>query len=158
MKNAHKIGAVAFALWGVVHILGAAAMLMTLSGDGGSAALAMLADSATDLPGATHPVVDALYAFHSWNLMWIGALVLVIAIRRNWKNDMAGYWYNLAIVAAADAGLLFTLILPGHMSFAAGSPGLVLFAVALVFSSMGYKVACDARDEARAAGLSPATA
>ena len=146
MKKAHRIGAIAFALWGLVHVLGGASMLMTLSSDGGSAALAMLADQAVsaDLPNPTHPVVDGLYAFHSWNLLWIGALVLVIAIRKNWHNDMQGYWINLIVVAAADAGLIFTLIVPGYMSWAAGSPGIVLFVLALVFSSMGYKQACDA--------------
>jgi len=146
MKHAHRIGAVAFILWGVVHILGGASMLFTLSSDGGSAALAMLADnvSVESLPAATHPVVDSLYAFHAWNLLWIGVLVSVIGIRKNWINDMGGYWLNVAVVAAADAGLIYFLILPGHMSFAAGSPGIILFAVALVFSSIGYKAACDA--------------
>lgn len=139
MKQAHKIGAVFYILWGLLHIVGAGGMLYTLNTEGGVAALAMLGSALPQavFPEQVDPVTSALYAFHSWNLLWMGALSLVVAIKLNWRNSRVGYWVNLVIVSAADLGLIATLIVPGYMAVTDGLAGPLLWIGALLFSTIG---------------------
>ncbi|MFQ6006858.1 MAG: hypothetical protein ACE5OQ_15310 [Woeseia sp.] len=76
-------------------------------------------------------------SFHSYNLIWLGLLAFVVAILLNWRNSVTGYWVNLAVVGADDFGLVWFLILPGHLAFGDAGLGPVLFVVALVFTSIG---------------------
>lgn len=139
MKQAHKIGAVFYVLWGLLHIVGAGSMLYALNAEGGAAALALLGSAlpATVFPDQVDPVTHALYAFHSYNLLWMGVLSLVLAIKLNWHNSRVGYWVNLAVVTAADVGLIATLIVPGYMAVTDGLAGPLLWIGAFVFSTIG---------------------
>jgi hypothetical protein len=51
-------------------------------------------------------VASSVFAFHAFNLMWLGLLAGLIAVRLNWYNVLAGYWLNVALVGFTDLGLL----------------------------------------------------
>jgi len=134
-----KTGAVCYALWGIVHVLGAAIQLAALRSRGGAGLTAMISTArpfdaqATVVPGAS----AAFMGMGAFNLLWIGALVTVVAVTLNWRNSRLGYWLNLGIVGATDAGLLWALLVPGIMAWSDGLVGLVLFAAALACSTLG---------------------
>ena len=153
MKATHKIGAVFYALWGLLHIAGGGLMFLQESG---ANVLAMVGTgNPAAIPSDTSPLVDAVLTYHSFNLAWIGAFVLVVAVLLNWKNDRVGYWINLAVVSIVDLGLLFTTVLPGHMALGTAIPGIVLWIPALVFSSLAYMRAH--RNQVLESRLNPAT-
>lgn len=141
-KHYHKIGAVSYMLWGLLHILGGLMLYLTLKNEGITSLLYMLG---TAVPKNLVPeiqsgsTVDGLAAFHAWNITCFGIISLLTAITLNWKNSRVGFWVNLGIVAAADLGLIFTLIVPGYMHLVDGLPGISLFFIALIFSTLGYK-------------------
>jgi hypothetical protein len=140
MKNyAHKVGAIFYILWGLLHIAGGAALLQQLSAEGVTGALASLGSAvpSAELPSISGGVVAAVLAFFAWNWLWIGLLVLVVGVTLNWKNNRLGYWLNLAVVSAADLGLIITLLIPGYMAVVDGMPGIVLWIPAAVFSTVG---------------------
>ena len=108
-----------------------------LAQDNGVNILAMIGTgNPADIPQDTTPLVDAVLTYHSFNLTWLGAFVLAVALLLNWKNDRVGYWINLAVVSSIDLGLLFTTVFPGHMAFSTAIPGVILWIPALVFSSL----------------------
>lgn len=136
---AARTGAVFYALWGLLHVMGGAVQLTTLNGEGG-AALTRMISSARPLTPEEAAVPSAAAAFMgmgAFNILWIGLLVTIIAVTMNWRNSRLGHWLNLGIVGATDLGLLVALLLPGTMAWSDGGLGLSLYAVALVASSLG---------------------
>jgi hypothetical protein len=135
----HKAGAVFYGLWGLLHIVGALALLLQLSA-GAGAVLATIgsATPAAEVPAMSGGLAEAVLAYYAWNLLWIGVLVTVVAVRFNWRNDPAGFWLNLVVVSAVDLGLVVTLVLPGHMALADGLMGIVLWLPAVFFSTWGF--------------------
>lgn len=133
---APKIGAVSYALWGLLHIWAGGLMLIadapTQLDYLSTASLPM-----EELPRELEALVHAGLSFHAYNLVWFGLLALVVAVLLNWRNSVTGYWVNLVVVGADDLGLLWFLILPGHLSFGEAGLGPVLFAIAFVFTSIG---------------------
>jgi hypothetical protein len=69
--------------------------------------------------------------------MWFGIFALLVGVLMNWRNSRLGYWLNFGIVGVADLGLFIFLISPGYMALADGSPGPVLWILALIFSTIG---------------------
>jgi len=136
---AHKIGAVFYILWGILHIAGGAVLFQQLAAEGATGALATLGSAvpAAGLPAISGGVTAAVLAFFAWNWIWIGLLVLVVGVRLNWKNSQVGYWLNLTVVGAADLGLIVTLLVPGHMALTDGWPGPLLLLLAAMFSTIG---------------------
>jgi hypothetical protein len=137
MKNyAHKIGAVFYVLWGILHIIGG---ISILAAESPNAQLAMFGTAvpADLLPANPGEVVHAALSFHAFNLAWFGVFALLVGVLMNWRNSRLGYWLNFGVVAVADIGLFIFLILPGHMALADGSPGPVLWILALIFSTIG---------------------
>ncbi len=141
-RHYHKIGAIAYMLWGLLHIVGGMMLYLTLKNEGITNLLYMLG---TAIPKhhvpeiASGSTVDGLAAFHAWNITGFGIISLLTAIMLNWKNNRTGYWMNLGVVATADLGLVFTLIIPGYMHLTDGLPGIILFLLALTFSTLGFK-------------------
>lgn len=84
MKNgtwAAKTGAVFYALWGVLHVVGAGMQLMVLGSHGGSGLASMIStarpfDATTQVPD----VAAAFMGMGSFNILWIGLLVTVVAV------------------------------------------------------------------------------
>lgn len=138
-RYAHRIGAVFFVLWGILHVAGGAALLQELSAGGVTGVLASLGSAvpAAELPAISGGVTAAVLAFFSFNWIWIGLVVLAVGARLNWVNSVAGYWLNLSVAGAADLGLLVFLLLPGYMAPADGWPGPLLWVLAAIFSTIG---------------------
>lgn len=135
----HKIGAVFYILWGLLHIIGGVALLQTLSSEGVKGVLATLGSAVptTELPVISGGVTGAVLAFFAFNWVWIGLLVLVAAVRLNWYNSKIGYWLNLAVAGAADLGLIVMLLAPGYMAISDGWAGPLLWLLAIIFSTTG---------------------
>lgn len=135
-KYAHKIGAIFYVLWGILHVIGGSAIL---TAESASAQLAMFGTAvpAEQLPPNPGEIVHAGLSFHAFNLAWLGILTLLVGVFLNWKNSRLGYWLNLGVVGAADIGLFIFLIIPGYMALADGFPGPLLWVLALVFSTIG---------------------
>jgi hypothetical protein len=134
-----RIGAVFFVLWGLAHVVGGAFQLVTLATEG-PGALTVLIASAHPAPADPYVVAAPAAAFMqmgAWTITWIGVFVTVVAIGLNWRNSPLGYAINMGVVGAADAGLVFAMLAPGHMSWSDGAVGLVLYAFAAVFATVG---------------------
>lgn len=135
-KHAHKIGAIFYVLWGILHVIGGGAIL---TAENVNAQLAMFGTAvpAEQLPPNPGEVVHAGLSFHAFNLTWLGILALLVGVFLNWKNSRLGYWLNLGVVGAADLGLFVFLIIPGYMALADGFPGPLLWVLAFIFSTIG---------------------
>lgn len=138
MSRGHKVGAIFYTLWGIVHVIGGGALLKAgLSSPAGALALLATTTPREQLPAIDSPLVGSILAYYGWLLVVFGALALVIAYRLNWRNDRAGYWINLGMVGGVDLGLLLLLLIPGYIPWRDGMIGLSLFALAAVFSTLG---------------------
>ncbi|MEZ4416103.1 MAG: hypothetical protein R3E10_10110 [Gemmatimonadota bacterium] len=137
--RASRAGAVLFALWGLLHVVGAVAMLGTLSGDGPAGLLALVATGlpSPSLSGVDGAAISAVLAQHSWDLLVIGATVFLVAITLNWRGRRSGFWVNAGLVSAVDAGLLGTMVASGVMRPTDALPGLALWIPAVLLSGWG---------------------
>ena len=142
-RYAHRAGATFFLLWGILHVVGGAALLATSMTDGAQGMLGMIDNGAAASGVGSIPtgIADGLARFHAFNLLWMGLLVSGIAIRMNWKNSWAGYWINLVVVVAADVGLLVYFVAPGYMPAADAIPGPLLAGLAVAFATIGLLTA-----------------
>ena len=135
----HKIGAILYALWGLLHIVGAAVLLLQANNTGATTVFATIgsATPATALPQLSNNLVDAVLGYYAWNLLWLGCFVLVVAVCSNWRNSPTGFWLNLVVVSAVDLGLVVLLVAPGYMALADGMLGVALWLPAVLFSTIG---------------------
>jgi hypothetical protein len=141
-KYAAKTAAVFYLLWGIIHILGGISMIMA-SSVGNATFIEMMTGTAQP-DSVTQQVLgvvttNRVFAYHSFNIIWIGFFCSVIAITMNWKNSRLGLWFNLALVGFTDLGLLLFMVVPGVMTLAHASPGLLLFGLALIFSLLAIR-------------------
>lgn len=133
MKNkSAKTAAVFYVLWGIIHIIGGAVLLSTSMEGADTFVKALTGGELLGLKAAKW-----VFAFHSYNIMWMGVLAILIAVLMNWKNSTAGYWINMAVVGFADLGLIIFMVLPGVMSISNAWIGPLLFLFAFVFSTIG---------------------
>ena len=126
-----RIGTITFTLWGLLHIAGGALMLNAANVQDGAAYFEMsapagMADGA-DLPGAAF----AIFTARSMDLIWVGALITLLAWRFNWRNS-GNWWLAPLIIGAVEIVLVLSTIRPGFMTFGQASPGLVLAIAAIV--------------------------
>lgn len=114
-----KIGAIAYALWSILHIvLGVTRLNERAANEALAEAVGRLAQG-------------------HWTLIYIGVFGLILSYF-NWQNNRTAYWIALFIISAEDIGfLLFPVFYGGTpMPGAAIGPGLWL--IGLVFSSIAY--------------------
>jgi len=114
-----KFGAILYLLWGLLHV-GAAYGIYTLGVE--------------QSPG----IVQARLFQDAAFLAVIACVVSFVAISRNWRNDPAGYWANLAFASVADIIFLALVVVPGHIPLLRGLVGPALWVAAVVFSTVGY--------------------
>ena len=119
-QSAHKIGAVLYVLWGLLHIFAAYRVYASAAGIG-------------------DPGVAARIAQGGWNLGVIAIFAILVGAKLNWNNDRLGYWLNLGVVSAADVGFIVLVLLPGYIPLAMGLPGPILWLLAVAFSTLGLK-------------------
>lgn len=138
--NWGKTGAVFYILWGVMHVMLGFMMLSKFRARDASGMLAMVATGpqAGDPSAALPAVAVGLLRQHAWNLIVFGAVSTGVAVRMNWRNDRAGYWFNLGLVSLADLGFIFMILLPGYMAASgAALVGPLLWLAAGVSSTLG---------------------
>jgi hypothetical protein len=90
-------------------------------------------------PGTALTVANSVFAFHAFNLTWLGLTVLCVAVLLNWRNAPAGYWLNLALVGFTDLGLVLFIVMSGVTPWTDAWIGPALFAPAWLFSTMGMR-------------------
>ena len=120
-----KLGAVVYAVWGLLHI---------------EAARKVYALGQTLDPG----MVQARIFQDAWNLLFFALFGLVVAVTLNWKNSRLGYWLNLIVVSAGDIGFILTVLIPGYLPIFPGAMGPILWVIAVVLSTIGLKQAKSA--------------
>ncbi len=114
----HRIGAVAYVLWGLLHMLAASE----------AARLAMSVDA-----GA----IQGRLLQNAWSLAIFALVATVVAMTMNWNNSRAGYWINLVTVSAADLGFIIFILAPGHLPLWPGALGPVLWIAGALFTTIG---------------------
>jgi hypothetical protein len=127
MKTTSKIGAIAFVLWGILHVVGSSAILFALL-DGPASGFAVYQYSV----GEYTALSGAILGYLAFMLLCIGAAVAVIGIRFNWRNSQSGLAANTALAGLTEVGLVIFLLIPGFVGFAEASLGLALLAVGVV--------------------------
>ncbi len=115
-QNAHRLGAVCYVLWGILHIY-AAYLSYQL---------------ALDEPSG---FAQGKLLQNAWSLAYISLLCIFVAAVWNWNNSRTGYWLNLFTVSVTDIGFLVLIYAPGYSTDLIG-PALWLLALAL--TTVGY--------------------
>jgi len=133
MVGLAKLGAACFGLWGLVHILGGAALLLGVmeSPAAGYGAYAGAGAHYDALAGA-------ILAYFAYGILMAGLAALAIAARGNWRNGETALMANTGLVAAVEIGLVIFLLIPGFVPLIQALPGLVL----AVLGSVVGGVAC----------------
>lgn len=142
-KYSPKLGAVAYLLWGAFHVFLGLGSLYILGVRGSLAFFAVLADALPpeQLPHQAEPVVSGVIGFYAWTIASVGVSSMMVAVRLNWRNDRFGYWLNMVIAATLTAALFGAHVIPGHMKPGSATIGPSLFALSLVFSTVGILAA-----------------
>jgi len=114
----HRLGAVFYVLWGVLHIY--AVYLIYVLGT-------------TQEPGM---VQGRLYQ-DAWNLLYLSIFVIVVAVVYNWRNSSLGYWLNLITVSVTDIGFVVLILVPGYSTDILGP---ILWILGAIFSTIGFLI------------------
>tara|TARA_B100001013_G_scaffold209836_1_gene127545 strand:- start:98 stop:487 length:390 start_codon:yes stop_codon:yes gene_type:complete len=113
-----KVGAVAYVMWGILHIQ--AARLVFLLG------------------GSLEPgMVQGRIYQDAFSLLFFAIFGIAVAVWLNWQNSRLGYWLNLVVISAADIGFIVYVLLPGYVPLVPGGLGPLLWVVAIIFSTLG---------------------
>jgi len=136
-QHAHKIGAVLYALWGILHVLSGIGFLYGISKAGAAGAIGLLGNPDNVIPQNFTGVALGLLTQHSWNLVIAGLFAFAIAVTMNWRNSRLGYWLNLYVIGAFDLAFIFAVVLPGYTSVMTGWLGPALWVLGAVFSTIG---------------------
>ncbi len=124
IRWAHKIGAGLYVLWGLLHLKAAWGVYLLAEG------------VPTDWALAHGRLLQS-----AWNLAFLALFAIVVALTLNWKNDRVGYWLNLAVVSVTDIGFVVFILGPGLIPIFPGIAGPLVWILALVFSTIGYRLA-----------------
>jgi hypothetical protein len=119
MTKSSVAGAICYVLWGCLHLMAAYAVYRV------GAALA---------PG----MAQARIFQDSWNLLFFGVTGIAVALTLNIKNSVWGYCINLGVLAVADTGLIFFVLIPGYMPLWPGVAGPVLWILGWLFTTLAY--------------------
>lgn len=114
-----KIGAVAYALWSLLHIILGATRLSERAADG------LLAEATGRL------------AQGHWTLLYLGVFGLIVSYF-NWKNSAAAYWAAAFIISAEDIGFILFPVLHGGTPFPASVIGPGLWLIGLTFTTIAF--------------------
>ena len=136
-----KIAAVAYLLWGIIHVAGGALMFTASLSGPQEFVQVQTGDSELTFTGPeearSRTTAEGVFAFHSFNIIWIGVLCSIIAVRMNWKGS--GFWLNVALVGCTDLGLILFIVGRGILPLSSAWPGPLLFVVALLCSAIGAR-------------------
>ena len=116
----HKIGAVLYFLWGLLHV---------------KASIATFQLGMTLEPG----IVQGRVYQDAWNLAFFAVAVSVIAVLLNWKNSRSGFWLNFILATVTDLGFIFHVLIPGYIPVIPGIIGPVLWVFAVIFTAIAIR-------------------
>jgi hypothetical protein len=141
LKQAHRIGAVFYVLWGIFHAYIGVFLLLKVTRSGTPAALATIGDALppSKISTVNDILVNGVIEHYAWNLVWFGLFAIVLAIFFNWRNSRTGYWFNLVVVSLTDIGFIAAIVLPGYISPAAGWTGPAFWILAAIFTTIGLR-------------------
>ena len=114
----HKIGAVMYIIWGLLHIK--AASLVYKLGQGLE-------------PGMVQGRIFQDAGF----LLFFAIVAIVVAIKMNWHNSKSGYWINLIAVSATDIVFITFVLVPGYVPLWPVLAGPLFWALSAIFSTVG---------------------
>ena len=120
MNQYARMGSIAYVLWGLLHLQAARLVYM-------------LGDSLE--PG----MVQGRIYQDAFNLLFFALFGIAVAVMLNWKNSRSGYWLNLIVISAADIGFIVYVLLPGYVPLVPGGLGPLLWILAVVFSTLGFR-------------------
>ncbi len=137
--TAYRLGAIFYILWGIMHAMFGAQIIIQNTGEGPFAVIqSIYADIGPQMtPKEPGSVIGALMNQHGWNLLWFGVFATVVGAFYNWRNSFSGYWYNLAVVSLADIGFIVAVLIPGYVDLMVGIWGPILWVLAIIFSTIG---------------------
>jgi len=115
---AHKIGAVMYFIWGLLHLKAAYSVYQL---------------------GTTLEVgmVQGRVYQGAWNLLFFALVGMTVAVVFNWHNSRLGYWINLITVSVTDIGFIAFVLVPGYLPVFPGILGPVFWVLGVLFSTIG---------------------
>lgn len=117
-RNALKLSAILWVIWGLVHVLAGGIVLSSDAG-GGFAAIAD-AVPAERFQSDYADAVGGILNQHGWNLAWFGAAT-VVGAALIWRANMTAIWVTGLIGGMADLGYLLFVDIPGFVNFIPGT-------------------------------------
>ena len=112
-------GAICYTLWGCLHLQAAYAVYhVGLGLEPGMAQGRVFQDA--------------------WNLLFFGVTAIAVALTLNIRNSVWGYWINLGVLALADTGLIFFVLVPGYMPLWPGLAGPILWILGWILTTLAY--------------------
>ena len=114
-----RIGAIAYALWSILHIV---------------LGISRLLDRAAN--GALAEATGRLAQGH-WTLLYIGVFGLICSYF-NWRNDKTAYWLAAFVISAEDIGFIVFPVLYGETSFPASVIGPGLWLIGLICTTIAF--------------------
>lgn len=123
-----RTGAIAFVLWGILHIAGSGYVLKALASGGPAAGFAIYGTTES----VEARIAGSVLGYMSFIILAAGLVVTAIALRMNWRNSELGLALNTGLVLVIEFGLAVFLLAPGHVSIAEAGPGIGLFLIAAI--------------------------
>jgi hypothetical protein len=138
LKAPHRIGAIFYVLWGLLHVVvGAIPVVNFLSGGPREMLLAIV--GMQNVPSTVQePLRQASYfiAQHYFNLIAVGILAIIVAVTLNWRNRPLGFWTNFIVLGLVDVAFVMGEMVPGYMPLEMGIMGPVLFVLGALFTAV----------------------
>jgi hypothetical protein len=140
MKNIYtRLGAIAYLLWGLLHLFGGFSLYIALQKSVDTALGAFATNSASVALGE-HAAVAALLGYYAWLMMALGLIIIMISWKLSWNGYAGGYWFNLELIGLIELGMVFFVLMPGVMRWSDGAIGLALYAIGALLSTIGRKM------------------
>ena len=114
----HRIGAVCYVIWGLLHVYAAYTQYQFGNLEAG--------------------LIQGRLTQNAWHLLFFGVVAIVIGVRCNWKNSRLGYWINVINLSVVDIGFIFFVLLPYLTILSPAILGPVFWVLAVGFSTLAY--------------------
>ena len=139
IKYAHRIGAIFYILWGILHVIIGTILLYKLSSVGSYGVMETTGSAVPpdQIPHINSALLNGILGQYAWNVLWPGLFAIAVAALMNWKNSRTGYWYNLIVITLVDSGFVCAILIPGHITLRDGLPGPIFWLLAVIFSTLG---------------------
>jgi hypothetical protein len=112
-------GSICYAIWGCLHIYAGYKLFL--------------------LGNSVYPgMVRGRLRQGGWNLFFFGVTAISVALTLNIRNSEWGYWINLGVLALADTGLVFFVLIPGYWSWWPGLAGPILWIAGFILTTLAY--------------------